>query len=935
MDSNAIRSVCDEEFVTDAMIEEVLHPPSECPSFTDTECTVTVATRGNAVRGHYPLIPAAACTSWSGVDPLSNIKNGNDDGSNQMHAGGSVESIVHCGGALLGNSPFELVDVSHSEITSDESGDFAFLTDGVHDADAYDLIRDYILYCKQQEKELEELEEECGRLEVEQQRLYGAAIAADMTRTASHTFAAPSRSPMNANEMATTDTDGVVSPAAVDEFNEAHIDLLKMCPYMNPYAVCEKLQPYFHGKPAINGYYTPVFKNGILYCCVAADGSWIFYNDSEQYRMDVKYIVSASSVITAGPNASVQQMASGEYGVQVTVWPQETEVLLVGQVNGFKNLCTAVPVNSDYTNPHAEASTASAQALLNRFAQQSGKSSVSLLTTEDVLKCCGAQGSKLAPAAECSDADHFVDPEFPPCNTSLYRKGVDDIFLWDMSWRRPRDYLPPAQRSEACLFAGALLPTDPCMGDFGDVYLCNAACVLAEHPTQVYRLFRHPISADAGSRERAVGAYRVTLNNSGWWTTTVVDSYFPASHKGPSLARCSYDQRKLWYPLLEKAYAKLHGSYAAIQCGNPLETLQDLTGYPTLHFYDEWAEVVQSSSSEGNPYNPQSEHLFTFLEEKLHGRGYIVCLSMPDEGPEEGPAVQMGMEYGMSYAVLRLVRHGNARLLQIRVPTVTLGRTGLWSAGSARWKQEPELARLCGMDGDGEPELATLWLDWSEALSMFEGGGVCCTRWEWAHDCRVRGFFNKGVPSFVLEVTVDDSVESANPVEAYCILSQEDDRSVDAENPTGSLCPLSISVSIHEDINEESEKASKTSEADQRIRYVCSADPDTPLKNLTYILARDTALQVTLQPSKHPYYVIPRTRTDSENKLFTVGFVSSTPVTKTGRLRIRMVRLPANSSVFRNRRGFSTKELQSVEDVQFQIRGPDGRVRAGSGGSIG
>ncbi|AYU81224.1 calpain-like cysteine peptidase, putative [Leishmania donovani] len=939
MDGNIIRPVCDEDSVTDAMLEEFLRPPSSF-ALTDTAGDMlTASTLGSAARGPAPCTPAAACTSALGAGSSSTFKSSHDSEVNQIGVGAFEGSVVHCASHLVGASPALPAELSHSDITSDDSGDFAFLTSNVRDADVYDLIRHYMLYCKQQEKELEDLEAECARLEAEQQHLYGAAIAADMTRKSLHMSAANSLSPPNSNETAATGAGGVSSSAAVDEFGEAHIDPLKSCPYLDPHDAAHNPQPYRYGQPAINGFYTPAFKNGILYRCVAADGSWIFYNDSEQYAMHIKYIFGASSVITAGPHASVNQRVSGEYEVQVTVWPQETEVLLVGQVNGFKNLSSAVPVNSSYTNPHASASTASARALLNRFAHQSGKPNISLLSTEDVLECCAGQGSELAAAVGSLNGQHFVDPDFPPCGTSLYRKGVDDVFLWDMSWRRPCEYLPASQRSEACLFARSVLPTDPCAGEGGAVYLCSAACCLAEHPTQVARIFRHPVSADARICERAVGAYRVALSHGGWWTPTVVDSYLPASLKGPNLGRCSHDLRKLWYPLLEKAYAKLHGSYAAIQCGSALEALQDLTGFPTFHFYDEWAEAVRSSAgaraSERTSYSPLSEHLFTSLEEKVHQRGYLVFLSLPDDGPAEAQAAQIGMMFGMSYAVLRLVRHGSFRLLQIRCPTLKLCSSGLWCAGSARWQQEPQLARLCGMDSDGGPELASLWLDWSEALAMFEGGGVCCSRWDWAHDCRVRGFFKDGIPSFVLEVSVDTSAESAGPVEAYCILSQEDDRGMSPDHPNRALRPLMLSVSSHCGDDEAGEGVGGESSADQRIRHVCSTDPDTPTEHLNYVLGRDTALRVTLQPSEHPYYVIPRSRGDMRNKLFTLGFVSSTAPTKTGKLRMRAVQLPSNSAVFHNRRSFSTRQLESVAAVSFQIRGPDGVARVGCGSSIG
>ena len=857
---------------------------------------------------------------------------------------------------------------SVSDITSDDSGDFAFLTHGVRDAAAYDTIRDYLVYCKQQEKDLAELEEEVARLEAEQQRLYGTAVAANMTKRSS--VAPPVAEATLAgisggNQLQTlVNSDVPIGESIAEEFAEEDVDPLQPCPYADTNTGGEGQSRYRYAAPDVPGDYTPVFKGGFLYRCATSEGLWVFYNDSQKYRMQVRYIFGASSTLAAGPHAALRRLPSGEIEIAVTVWPQMTEVLLVGEVNGFKNLSVATPVDASYTNPNTAASTAAARALLSHYARLSGKSSVAMLTTDDVLECCVAgrkDGTAASPVATSAtslpaSAYYYVDPAFPPSSTALYRRDVDDLFLWDMPWRRPCEYLPRKPAAQVVLFAGAALPIDPSPGDGGDAYLCSAASLLAEHPNSVYQLFRHPTSADDGRRARAVGAYHVTLGNGGWWTTTVIDDYLPASLRGPDMGRCPHDLRKLWYPLLEKAYAKMHGSYAAIQCGDPLEALQDFTGLPTFRFDEEWAEVAAKVRRSASRFvnTSDTEALFAMLEEKVNVCGYAVCLSLPDEGAAEAKEVHMGMVYGMSYAVLRVVRHEDYRLVQIRCPTMRLDGDGLWCTESVRWRQEPQLARLCGVpvadsasgschDGDGvacagDMTPGGLWLDWSEALLMFEGGGVCCTHWDWAEDCRVRGVFHDGVPSLVLEVRVEAAAgeAEASSVEAYCVLSQEDDRGLPPDYPNRVLQPLMLCVSSAVSPEKDASSPSvSTSSTTQAIRLACSTDPDKPTKQLSYILGRDTALRITFEPNAHPYYVIPRCLGEMSNKLFTVGIISATRVTKNGRLRVRAVQLPHNSPIFQNQREFSVEQVTAVPAASFQLRGADGRVRVGCGSSVG
>lgn len=45
-------------------------------------------------------------------------------------------------------------------------------------------------------------------------------------------------------------------------------------------------------------------------------------------------------------------------------------------------------------------------------------------------------------------------------------------------------------------------------------------------------------------------------------------------------------QNELWVALLEKAYAKVYGSYHNIIGGDPVYALRDLTGCPYERFFD-------------------------------------------------------------------------------------------------------------------------------------------------------------------------------------------------------------------------------------------------------------------------------------------------------------------------------------------------------------
>ena len=73
------------------------------------------------------------------------------------------------------------------------------------------------------------------------------------------------------------------------------------------------------------------------------------------------------------------------------------------------------------------------------------------------------------------------------------------------------------------------------------------------------------------------GMIRIRVWRYGKWQTVFIDDRLPQRKGQYCYARCS-DQNEFWVALLEKAMAKLHGSYEAIEGGMPIEAMVDMTG---------------------------------------------------------------------------------------------------------------------------------------------------------------------------------------------------------------------------------------------------------------------------------------------------------------------------------------------------------------------
>ena len=79
---------------------------------------------------------------------------------------------------------------------------------------------------------------------------------------------------------------------------------------------------------------------------------------------------------------------------------------------------------------------------------------------------------------------------------------------------------------------------------------------------------------------REIGLYVIRFFKNFNWTYVLIDERIPVDKntKQPVFGRCR-SQNELWVPLIEKAYAKLHGCYENLISGYVDEGIQELTGF--------------------------------------------------------------------------------------------------------------------------------------------------------------------------------------------------------------------------------------------------------------------------------------------------------------------------------------------------------------------
>lgn len=174
----------------------------------------------------------------------------------------------------------------------------------------------------------------------------------------------------------------------------------------------------------------------------------------------------------------------------------------------------------------------------------------------------------------------FVDLDFPPSELAI--KGSNkpnaksdgdesaSAAVPAVEWKLPNEVF----KTGAQLFAGGITPEDIQQGALGDCWFLCAIAALTEFPVLIEALF-----PEETKEAHKHNIYTVRFCKNGLWTNVRVDGFFPCyPGGGPIFSRANGEE--LWVLLLEKAYAKLHGSYYAIRAGWAYEAMMDLTGAP-------------------------------------------------------------------------------------------------------------------------------------------------------------------------------------------------------------------------------------------------------------------------------------------------------------------------------------------------------------------
>jgi len=289
----------------------------------------------------------------------------------------------------------------------------------------------------------------------------------------------------------------------------------------------------------------------------------------------------------------------------------------------------------------------------------------------------------------------FEDPEFPADDSSLFFKQKPRI---KFIWKRPHEICKDPQ-----LFVGGASRFDVVQGELGDCWLLAAIASLSLNDDLLYRI----IPTDQSFEEQDYcGMFHFQFWQYGAWVDVIVDDRLPTYH-GKLAYLHSGETNEFWSALLEKAYAKLNGSYEALKGGSASEAMEDFTGGVT--------ELIELRSPPKN--------LFKIMHKSLKKGALMSCAIETNNPSQREVKLSNGLLQGHAYSITGLEELDNGtRLIRIRNPWGQVEWNGDWSDNSEIWNTVPGVrGRLdAEFDDDGE-----FWMSIHDFLRCYTKLEIC------------------------------------------------------------------------------------------------------------------------------------------------------------------------------------------------------------------
>jgi len=287
-----------------------------------------------------------------------------------------------------------------------------------------------------------------------------------------------------------------------------------------------------------------------------------------------------------------------------------------------------------------------------------------------------------------SKENKYIDPVFNPHTIEIRNKeNIEWIRIEEEYENNIFDYKPTSDIKQ---------------GRLGNCPVIGTFMYLDQHPDLVRSIFHDVIEVEKG----VVCIYFCYFGEK---IPVIIDTLIPFQRGKPLFARPKYKSDSYWACLVEKAYAKILGSYYETQGGSPELFFRRLFG---------WCDC-NIGNIDDIPEYEQDGLFYKFVE--AFNKKCMLCAAIykcdfPDYS-SWNPAKDLGLVFNHTFVIMNIKEIGNLKLINLKNPWCCDLWKGDYSKNSKKWTKE--LKKQCGYANDH-----SFWLSWRDFTQYFKNYGV-------------------------------------------------------------------------------------------------------------------------------------------------------------------------------------------------------------------
>lgn len=306
--------------------------------------------------------------------------------------------------------------------------------------------------------------------------------------------------------------------------------------------------------------------------------------------------------------------------------------------------------------------------------------------------------------ASIGDDELFCDPDFPADSAALFFSEKD---AFGITWKRPKDVVEEWQTPQ--LITDGVTRDDIKQGILGDCWFLSACAAVSQRESFMKKIVPadQPLCGDGYN-----GSLHFRFWRFGEWEDVYIDDLLPTVDGKLIYGRCT-DPCEFWVAFVEKAYAKLHGSYEAIEGGQTMDALVDLTG----------------GLAERHLIQNKDPHLYRLIERARSSGAFIAC-SRKGDWRFSTKADPNGLVSGHAYTIteVRKIKHqrGEEKMVRIRNPWGDNNEwKGSWSDNDINWNLvDSNIKQEIGLQSKDDGEF---WMSYRDFCKQFQEVTICLT----------------------------------------------------------------------------------------------------------------------------------------------------------------------------------------------------------------